>query len=133
MTPTTPLKLAMIGSRSITDYEVVVRAMKTFVAKWGLPEEIISGGAGGIDTLAERWCREVLLREPTVIRPVWRSGRGFNIQAGKERNREIIDAATRVLAFWDGLSNGTANGVTWAVYLGRPAEVVLVKKERGPV
>ena len=55
------LKLAVVGSRSFTDYEL----MKTELDKIKETVDnlvIVSGGAKGADTLAERYAKENILR-----------------------------------------------------------------------
>src|SRR5258708_5135851 len=46
------------------------------------------------------------------------------------RDEEMIRAADRVLAFWDGKSAGTAHELTYARRLAKPIDLVLVN--RGP-
>jgi len=98
-------KIAVIGSRDFNDYEQLENAL----LPW-LPAHIISGGAKGADTLAERFARAHGL-PITVIKPDWKQfGRG----AGPIRNRMIVDTADLVIAFWDGESRGTASALSYA-------------------
>ena len=43
--------LAVIGSREMKDYTLFEREMDKWVAEHGAPDEIVSGGAQGADTL----------------------------------------------------------------------------------
>jgi len=96
---------AIIGSRAFGDNE----CMKTTLEGRGLTG-IVSGGAKGADTLAERYARENGLPMET-IRPEWgKHGRA----AGVIRNREIVNAADIVVAFWDGTSRGTKSSIDFA-------------------
>ena len=98
-------KIAVIGSRSFNDYA----RLECLLLPW-LPATIITGGAKGADALAERFAREngLCLR---VIKPDWKQyGRG----AGPIRNREIVDAAELIIAFWDGRSRGTLSAINYA-------------------
>ena len=77
-----------------------------------LPEitKIVSGGAKGADSLAEIYAEKYQL--PLIVfKHDWQKyGRG----AGIVRNREIIEAADIVVAFWDGSSKGTASSLKLA-------------------
>ncbi len=120
------MKVAIVGSRAITDYTAVCQAMERFSEIHGMPTEIVSGGALGVDILGARWCYEFLRTKPTIIRPRWRNGGRYNPQAGKDRNRDIVEASDAVVALWDGVSNGTANTLAWAAYYHRPMEISLI-------
>ena len=41
------------------------------------------------------------------------------------RNREIVDYAEKVVAFWDGRSRGTLSVIEYAQKTGKPCEIVL--------
>jgi len=82
--------------------------------------EIVSGGATGIDTLAEVYAERNRLRL-TVFKPDYKS---FGKRAPLVRNEEIIRYAQYVLAFWDGVSHGTAHTVATCVAFGVPVKVI---------
>ena len=109
------MKVAIVGSRSIKAVDIAAY----------LPEgvtEIISGGAVGVDTLAAEYATAHGIAL-TVIRPDYaRYGRA----ATHIRNREIVERADRVLAFWDGVSRGTMSSVNQARRLGRPVEIIKI-------
>jgi predicted Rossmann fold nucleotide-binding protein DprA/Smf involved in DNA uptake len=98
-------RIAVIGSRSFDDYERLMSVLSPL-----LPAHIISGGAKGADGLAERLARELEL-PITVIKPDWAQ---FGRAAGPIRNREIVNAADIVIAFWDGKSKGTKSALDYA-------------------
>lgn len=97
------MKIAIIGSRKIdhVDLEELVPKGAT---------EIISGGAGGVDALAERYAlaHRLLL---TVFRPDYRR---FRKGAPLKRNLQIVDEADEVIAVWDGESRGTKFTIDYA-------------------
>ena len=108
-------RVAIVGSRGFRD----LAAVDAYVRN--LPEDacIISGGAAGVDQVAEIAAIKYG-RAWQVIRPDYaKHGRG----APKLRNRRIAEECTRMVAFWDGDSPGTANAVTHAVELGKPVEI----------
>ncbi len=106
------MKLAIIGSRSFDDYELLCRMVSEHYPQVSL---IISGGARGADELARRFAlgHGIDIRE---YLPEWKQhGR----PAGQIRNRFIIDDADAVLAFWDGRSKGTRGGLEYARKQGK--------------
>jgi predicted Rossmann fold nucleotide-binding protein DprA/Smf involved in DNA uptake len=81
------MKTAIIGSRQITDYTLLKQATK------GLQiTGIISGGAAGVDQLAERYAHENGL-PLTVLNANWHT---YGKQAGMIRNAEIVKNADQV-------------------------------------
>lgn len=118
-----PDRIAIVGSRAYPRPSVV----ETFVA--GLPAGavVVSGGAPGVDSIAEHAARQRGLKV-MVFRADWeRLGR----KAGPLRNAEIVARADRVAAFWDGRSRGTLNTIVQAVRAGKPVEVF--DREGSPV
>ena len=107
------MKIAIIGSRNI--------CIKDFSQYLGIGDEVVSGGANGIDTCAADYARKngLLLTE---FLPEWeRFGRAAPIV----RNKQIVDYADRVIAFWNGTSKGTLSVIRYAQKTGKPCEVVL--------
>ena len=96
------LKLAVVGSRGFKDYECLKNTLDSIHNKIPITE-IISGGAKGADSLAEKWAIENEV-PTTIIYPEWEL---YGKSAGFIRNREIISLCDRVVAFWDGESKGT--------------------------
>jgi predicted Rossmann fold nucleotide-binding protein DprA/Smf involved in DNA uptake len=79
----------------------------------------VSGGAKGVDTWAESEARR--LGMSTMIFPAkWHL---LGKMAGYARNRDIVDAADEVVAFWDGRSRGTAHTAEIAERAGKPVRV----------
>jgi hypothetical protein len=114
-------KVAVIGSRSLTDKTLVYDFLDRNRDKIKM---IVSGGAKGADTLAQEWAKErgfpVL-----VFYPQWYDADGeFNRGAGFKRNYHIIDECDIVLAFWDGVSKGTANSLEVAKQLNKKVKIV---------
>ncbi|MFZ4454618.1 MAG: SLOG family protein [Bacteroidales bacterium] len=105
------MKIAIIGSRSFSDYQELENKVQKFLAEWNCElnssVEIVSGGAAGADSLGAIFAKNHQL-EMTSILPNWKKyGRG----AGIVRNREIAETADAVIAFWDGTSKGTKSTI----------------------
>ena len=107
------MKLLIAGSRSITMFDLTPY----------IPAEadtVISGGATGIDTLAERYADEHRLSK-IIDRPQYeRYGRA----APLKRNEQMVDMADEVLIIWDGISKGTAYTARYAQIRGKPVRVI---------
>src|SRR6185312_15053079 len=104
-------KVAIVGSRDYPDLAQV----RAYVASLPADTIIVSGGARGVDTAAEEAARAQHLQ--VVI---------FPAEKGKSpllRNHDIVAAADRVVAFWDGTSTGTMHTVGLARKAGKPAEI----------
>lgn len=113
------MKVAVIGSRNLTidnlgDY---------------LPEnveEIISGGARGIDSVAREYAKANGIKLTEYLPDYKRYAR----RAPLIRNITIIENADLVLAFWNGSSPGTRYVIDKCKEMGVPVEVILLKKEK---
>ena len=97
------MKLLIVGSRSIKEYNL---------EKY-IPKEtamIITGGAGGIDSLAEKYADQKRLSK-LILRPQYNLYGKF---APLKRNEKMVDIADEVLVIWDGKSKGTAYTILYA-------------------
>jgi len=111
------MKIAVVGSRGITDYEYVKDMLMQALVDQGLKHDtcvIISGGAKGVDTLAKKFAEETKT-DFVLFKP-------YHLIDNKEpyrprfffsRNKQIADNADVVLIFWDGKSSGTAHMVNY--------------------
>ena len=111
------MKVAVVGSRGI------MMDLSKFIPEG--TSEIISGGARGVDSLAEEYAREHGI-PARVFRPDYRRyGKG----APFVRNRQIVDACDQLIAIWDGKSRGTQYTVHYARKMGKPVRIYLVEEE----
>lgn len=116
------MKIAVVGSRSITSYETVRKALQRSPF-WHPSREgqrpgvtIISGGADGVDTSAERFAEEHDCNLE-VIEPDWNDW--SNGHPAKVRNTTIVEQSNAVVAVWDGHSNGTRDSIDKALDQGK--------------
>lgn len=116
------MKLAIVGSRNFTDYDMMCNFIKS---KFDLSkiDAIVSGGAKGADTLAERFAHEnnLLLY---VKEADWKK---YGRAAGPKRNKLIVEEADVVVAFPTETSKGTLNTINIAKKLGKRLEVLHVR------
>jgi len=110
------VKTIIAGSRTITDWQILAAAINA--CPWEITE-VVSGGAAGVDTLAEEFAIEMGLR-CLVIPAEWKT---HGKRAGYMRNEVMLTHARHLLAVWDGASRGTRHTVQRAKQQG--AEVFL--------
>jgi hypothetical protein len=103
------MNLGIIGSRSFNNYNLLKEEVNNFLKK-EMVDCIVSGGARGADTLAEKYAKECNI--PTlIIRPEWDK---YGKKAGYLRNIEIVKNSEVIIAFWDGVSSGTKMSIDLA-------------------
>lgn len=80
---------------------------------------IISGGARGVDSIAEQAAKESELT--VLVFPAhWHDTAGrYHRDAGFKRNQIIVNESDSVLAFWDGKSRGCADTACKAYKAGK--------------
>jgi hypothetical protein len=116
------VKLAVVGSRSITDKRRIFSTLKDYYSAHD-DLTIVSGGAKGVDSIAAEFAKENGL-SLIEIRPKWRVNGVFDKSAGFKRNVDIWKEADAGVAFWDGKSKGTAHSFDLAKQYGKHLEVV---------
>ena len=109
------MKVAVIGSRGIT-----VGDMGRYLSEG---DEIVSGGAAGVDSCAAEYAKKNGLKLTVFLPQYERYGRAAPIV----RNKEIVDYADRVIAFWNGSSKGTLSVIKYAKKTEKPCEIILCK------
>lgn len=111
------MKLAIVGSRTITHVDI-----SSILAKHQLaPDTIISGGARGVDTIAERWAKEHGINL-LVFKPDYKA----HLQGAPIRRNELMAReCDTLLAIWDGKSKGTYHIINYAKKLGKHVIVVV--------
>lgn len=117
------MKVAIVGSRDFSRLELVGGKINALAVKAGGASQltIISGGARGVDAEAERYALSIGANVE-VFPADWDT---FGKQAGYMRNIDIVDAADRVVAFWDGESKGTRYSIDLALAKKKLLEVIL--------
>jgi hypothetical protein len=101
------MRMAIVGSRNWKDQG----AIRKFLADLPSDTIIISGGAAGVDTMAEHFATERGLATE-ILKPDWnKNGKS----AGILRNYDIVAKSEYVVAFWDGKSNGTKHTIDTAI------------------
>lgn len=109
-------RVCVSGSRDYAHLDNVNRVLESF------PQGIVivHGGAPGVDRRTDEVAR-LLGMEVDVWKAEWeRYGR----RAGPLRNRQMVASCDFLLAFWNGVSRGTASAIQAAVDEDIPFEIV---------
>lgn len=101
------MKLAVVGSRGFDNFEILTVVIDELRTLYDI-DTIVSGGANGADKLAEFYADFHNLN--LIVFPADWNKHGK--QAGFLRNIEIWDNSDLGVAFWDGVSKGTAHSLT---------------------
>ncbi|HAN21645.1 MAG TPA: hypothetical protein DCP51_08250 [Clostridiales bacterium] len=109
------MKVAVIGSRSITNIDIERYLPKGITL-------LITGGAVGIDTIAEKYADRKRIKKQIFFPDYGRYGKSAPLM----RNKLIVDNADIVIAIWDGVSTGTNYTVKYAERIGKPFELHIV-------
>lgn len=102
------MKIAIVGSRNcgnprLGDYIESIIPLSDI-------EIIISGGARGIDSLAAEYANNHNI-QLVEIKPDYQS---YGKAAPIIRNKQIVDSADMIIAFWDGESRGTKSVIDYS-------------------
>ncbi len=109
------MKLAVIGSRKITKLK-----LEQYIPKE--VDEIVSGGADGIDSLARDFANRNGIKLTEFLPKYNLYGRAAPIK----RNEEIAQYATEAIALWDGKSKGTESTIKFFKKLGKRVTVIII-------
>lgn len=117
----------VVGSRSITDYELIKRKLD-FMLSNHKDIVIVSGGAAGVDTCAKQYAQE----KGYFYKEFPAEWKKYGNKAGYIRNAEmhayIAKQKSRgCVAFWDGVSKGTKHNFALAEKHQTPIKVFTVK------
>lgn len=108
------MKIMIAGSRSILHFDL---------EKY-IPEDtelIISGGAKGVDTLAEQYADRRGISK-LILRPDYRR---YGRAAPLIRNRKMVDLADRIIIIWDGSSRGTRHTIEYAESISKSITLII--------
>ena len=133
--------ILVVGSRTITDYELVSNFLDYLLGDIPLQSHVVvvSGGAKGVDTLAEMYANECgfelktfpLTKDDWYITDTKTCKKKYNKKAGYDRNKKMHEYIAQfpnrgVVAFWDGESKGTLHSVELAKQYNNPIKLVNV-------
>jgi hypothetical protein len=110
-------RIGIVGSRNFGDLSRVSKFVEILHQRYGDRLVIVSGGAKGVDSAAEKAADELGIKK-MIFLP--RPGKPFHI-AAMERNTEIVDYSHWVYAFWSVTkeSTGTIDSMRKALLAGK--------------
>lgn len=104
-------------------YVLLKDQMDRLVEEFGMPLEIVSGGARGADSLGERYAKENGINIVRFQADWENQGK----RAGIARNIDMGNYGDMLVAFWDGESRGTKHMIEFAGKRGLPAVIITYK------
>lgn len=109
------MRLLIVGSRGINKFDISPYVPKD-------TNLIISGGAKGIDQIAEEYADKNKISK-LVLRPEYSL---YGKAAPIRRNETMINIADEIIAVWDGVSNGTKHSINYAKKKNKPMQIIIV-------
>lgn len=109
------MRLLIVGSRSIGNFDLTPYVSDQV-------DTVISGGADGIDSLAEQYADQHRLSK-YIVRPQYHL---YGRSAPLKRNELMVDMADAVLVIWDGYSKGTRHTIVYTQKKNKPLTLVKV-------
>ncbi|MGN1095538.1 MAG: DNA-processing protein DprA [Eubacteriales bacterium] len=120
------MRIAIVGSRGISKEILENFAYEKICENIPLnATEIVSGGAVGIDTLAEKYAKSNGIKTKIFLPDYDKHGK----RAPLYRNDEIVAYSQYVIALWDGKSRGTAYTVAKCIEKGVPVKIISIPTE----
>ena len=108
------MKIAVVGSRKINWLNLDGYLTDA--------EEIVSGGAAGVDSCAADYARANGIKL-TIFLPQYNL---YGRAAPIVRNKKIVDYADKIVVFWDGISKGTFSVIKYAEKAGKPCKIIRI-------
>jgi hypothetical protein len=125
------INLVVVGSSRFYDYSVIEEAMDEWASVEAHPDLVITGGASGVDYLAERWADNNNVPF-AVFTEEWNAPRagledGGRVAAPNSLTHRLLETATHVLAFPSPTSKWTNVVVEMAEAAGIPIKIVKIE------
>ena len=108
------MKILIAGSRTITDINILLKVITLSGYKITPSDEIVSGGARGVDTLAEFYAKGKCI-PIKIFKPDWNK---YGKSAGVIRNYEMAKYCDVGIVIHNG-SNGSINMIKNLIKFGR--------------
>ena len=133
------MRLIVAGGRDFKNFEYGFKCIDHMTKDTNKKDiTIICGKAAGGDTCGEKWYEankhlgvniEYFIPEwdnvdkPDAVVKVNKFGKEYNAKAGMDRNHNMGDTATHLIAFWDEKTKGTKDMITYMKSLVKPVKV----------
>ncbi len=107
------MKIVIAGSRNIDIFDLSQHIPSNV-------DLIITGGASGIDNLAEKYADKHKISKLIILPDYKRYGKAAPLR----RNEIMVDLADLVIVVWDGVSRGTKYTIDYATKKGKNLKIV---------
>ena len=107
------MKIVIAGSRNIDNFDLSQHIPSNV-------DLIITGGASGIDNLAEKYADKHKISKLIILPDYKRYGRAAPLR----RNEIMVDLADLVIVVWDGVSRGTKYTIDYATKKGKNLKII---------
>ena len=115
--------IAVIGSRGFSDYSFFAEKLEFIISNLQGEFEFVSGGCkNSADELIARYCKEKNFKLVEHL-PDWEQHKK---SAGVIRNKLIINDATHLVCFYDGVSKGTLSSIKMAEKKNIPVKIIQI-------
>jgi len=115
------MRLIIAGSRSIALRGMALYHLSNFFPN---PDEIVSGGAKGVDTYADYYAKTI--GKPfKLFKADWDT---HGKAAGPIRNKQMAEYSDALLLIWDGKSKGSASMKKEMLKLKKPVYEVILRQ-----
>ena len=128
------MRIAIVGSRSINntdEIKTLIDSIIPYVTQKETPLTIISGGAKGVDTIAQEWASE-RKHDFILIKPYHLLDNQVPYEAKFffVRNKQIVDNSDAIVAIWDEESSGARDTIRYATKCKKPVVVYSYKQNK---
>lgn len=120
------MKVGIVGSRNLTNQDKIIPLIARFLRDHTHgPVTVICGRSGGVSNIAKDYANHIGL-DVVVFDPIYKLDRQaqYNPKHYLIRNKQIVENSDKVLAIWDGESQGTEHAIMHARSLGVPIMIV---------
>lgn len=105
------------GSRSIDNINLDIYLNPDSIG------EVVTGGATGVDTLAEKWAKKHNIEYITYL-PDYKN---YGKRAPLIRDEDMVNFCDIIVAFWDGQSSGTYYTINYGKKMNRKIYLHLIE------
>lgn len=125
------INLVVVGSSRFYDYSLVEEVIDEWASEEAHPDLVITGGASGVDYLAERWADNNNVPY-AVLSEEWNAPRTGLEDDGRAAaptslTNQLLEAATHVLAFPSSTSKWTNVVIAMAEAMDIPVKVIQIE------
>lgn len=118
-------KIVVAGSRRYNNYDEACEFIDLYISRIKNIYKLVfvSGGCTGADMLGERFANENGFAVERIVAEWEKYGK----RAGPIRNEKMALAGDYIICFWDGKSRGTKSMIEFAIKLGKPLKVKIIR------